>query len=26
ALCLRVVVAITNDERGDNPGREILTS
>ena len=26
ALCLRVVVAITNDERGDNPGREILTA
>jgi hypothetical protein len=26
ALCLRVVVAITNDERGDNPGRKMLTS
>ncbi len=26
ALCLRVVVIITNDERGDNPGREILTA
>ena len=26
ALCLRVVVAITNNERGDNPGREILTA
>ncbi len=26
ALCLRVVIAITNDERGDNPGREILTA
>ena len=26
ALCLRVVVAITDDERGDNPGREILTA
>ena len=25
-LCLRVVVAITNDERGDNPGRAILTA
>lgn len=24
ALCLRLVVAITNDERGDNPGREML--
>ena len=26
ALCFRVVVTITNDERGDNPGREMLTS
>ena len=24
ALCLRVVIAITNGERGDNPGREML--
>ena len=24
ALCLRLVVAITNYERGDNPGREML--
>ena len=24
ALCLRLVIAITNDERGDNPGREML--
>ena len=26
ALCLRLVVIITNYERGDNPGREILTA
>ena len=26
ALCLRVVIAITNDERGDNPGCEMLTA
>ena len=25
ALCLRLVVAITNDERGDNPGSTIIT-
>ena len=26
ALCLRVVIGITDDERGDNPGREMLTT
>ena len=26
ALCLRVVIGITDDERGDNPGREMLTA
>ncbi|MCD2199540.1 IS5/IS1182 family transposase, partial [Haloarcula sp. S1AR25-5A] len=25
ALCLRLVVAITNYERGDNPGSTIIT-
>jgi len=25
ALCLRLVVAITNDERGDNPGSTVIT-
>ena len=25
-LCLRFVVAIINYERGDNPGREVLTA
>ncbi len=24
ALCLRLVVAITNDDRGNDPGREML--
>ena len=26
ALCLQLVVAITNDERGDNPGSTIITA
>lgn len=26
ALCFQVVFAITNDERGDNPSREMLTA
>jgi len=25
ALCLRLVIAITNDERGDNPGSTVIT-
>jgi hypothetical protein len=25
ALCLRLVVAITNDERGDSPGSTVIT-
>jgi hypothetical protein len=25
ALCLRLIVAITNDERGDNPGSTVIT-